>query len=365
MLILLLSFSLCLFILIINLQKQTNDNGVDISSLQAFIKKYGGNTLTHLFFLQDKQIFSAQDHSVIISYRKIGNKYIVLGDPVGNQSRVMEGINEFLSYTETNRAIPVFYQTSDLFMGHFQNHGFKSFKVGEEAKLSLDSFTIEGKKSAKFRTTLNKFSREGYTFSVIYPPFNRKLLTELKAVSDEWLSGRKEKSFSVSSFQEDYLSLFPVSILRDREGKLLAFASLPSDYQHNQTVSIDLMRYTNDSPSGSMDMIFISTILWAKERGFTSCSFGMAPLSNVGVDKHSSINEKVARFAFLYGCKFYNFKGLRSYKAKFSSEWKPRYIVYKRSSLFIVILQLMLIIRRHPEQKMSLLRRFISDKKAA
>ncbi|MGM0873430.1 MAG: phosphatidylglycerol lysyltransferase domain-containing protein [Bacillota bacterium] len=355
----------CFYMLLVNYQKRTDIGMFDETFVQSFIKKYGGNTLSHLLFLQDKRVYSAQNDSVLISYRQKGNKYIVLGDPIGNDARLEDGLDEFLDYATKQRTTPVFYQASERFMSFYHDRGFRFFKVGEEAKVCLKSFSIEGKKSAKIRTTKNKFTREGYVFSVVYPPFSSELLKELRNVSDEWLAERKEKSFSVSSFREDYVDLFTVSLLRNDAGRLVAFASLPSDNKDAETISIDLMRYTNDCPSGAMDMVFLSTILWAKEKGFASCSLGMSPLSNVGSQEGAHIRERMARYAFLNGCKFYNFKGLRSYKAKFATDWTPRYLVYKNSFLLILVIKLLLIVRKEPEPKQwFLMKKFFSDKKA-
>jgi phosphatidylglycerol lysyltransferase len=361
-----LSIISCFGILLVNYQKQINkDMFFDNAFVLSFIKKYGGNTLSHLLFLQDKQVYSAQNDTVLISYRQIGNKYIVLGDPIGDETLLEDGLNEFLEFASKRRTIPIFYQVSKRFMSYFQNRDYRFFKVGEEAKVCLKSFTIEGKKSAKIRTAKNKFTREGYVFSVVHPPFSSELLTEFKAVSDEWLADRKEKSFSVSSFREDYIDLFPVSLLRNNDGKLIAFASLPSDYQDEETISIDLMRYTNDSPTGAMDMVFVSTILWAKEQGYTSCSLGMSPLSNVGTQAGAPFRDKIARYAFLNGCKFYNFKGLRRYKAKFATDWTPRYLVYKKSFFITVVFYLLLIVRKEPKSKQQfLVKKIFNHKKA-
>ncbi|MGM7720157.1 phosphatidylglycerol lysyltransferase domain-containing protein [Metabacillus sp. Hm71] len=358
-----LFFFICWFIL--NVPKRSGETPFDESFVRSFIKRYGGNSLSHLLFLQDKQIYMAQNDSVMISYRQKGNKFFVLGDPIGEELYFEAGLDEFIDYASRMRAIPVFYQASERFLPFLRERGYRFFKVGEEARVCLDHFKIEGKKSAKIRTTRNKFLREGYQFSVIYPPFSTELIEELKAVSDEWLAERYEKSFSVSSFQEDYITLFPVSILRSPQGKLVAFASLPSDYKADESISIDLMRYTKAGSSGAMDMVFLSTIMWAKEKGFSSCSLGMSPLSNVGTEEGAPIPEKIARYVFLNGCKYYNFKGLRRYKAKFATDWMPRYLVYKKSLLLILIIHLMAMVRKQPRLKRnSFVRKLIRVKKA-
>jgi phosphatidylglycerol lysyltransferase len=363
--ILLITIIFCFYILLINYQKRINEDMFDAVFVQSFITKFGGNTLSHLLFLNDKQVYFAQSDSVLISYRQKGNKYIVLGDPIGDESQLEDGLDEFISFVSERRAKVVFYQVSDRFMSYFHDRGYRFFKIGEEAKVCLKRFSIEGKKSAKIRSTKNKFIREGYNFSVVYPPFSSELLGELKSVSNEWLADRQEKSFSVSSFREDYVDRFMVSLLRNSDGKLVAFASLPTDQKKSETISIDLMRYTIDCPSGAMDMVFISTILWAKEKGYTSCSLGMSPLSNVGIQKDAYLKERLARYAFLNGCKFYNFKGLRRYKDKFATNWSPRYLVYKKAFLFILLFQLVLIVGKEPKQSdLFFVKKIFNDKKA-
>ncbi|TKC14731.1 phosphatidylglycerol lysyltransferase domain-containing protein [Robertmurraya kyonggiensis] len=74
------------------------------------------------------------------------------------------------------------------------------------------------------------------------------------------------------------------------------------------------MRKYSDSPHGTMDVLFIHILNWAKNDGYQTCSLGMTPLSNVGSCKHSFTGEKIIRFAYLYGNSMYNFKGLKEFK---------------------------------------------------
>ena len=52
----------------------------------------------------------------------------------------------------------------------------------------------------------------------------------------------------------------------------------------------------------------------------------MAPLS--GLEQHplAPAWHRVGNLVFRYGEHFYNFEGLRRYKAKFLPEWRPKYL---------------------------------------
>lgn len=319
-----------------------HDFDLHTDQLISFLKEKGGNHVSHLIFLQDKEIFWTREKSVLIVYKQIANKLIALGDPIGEESQIKDAIKEFCEYSKEIGLKPVFYQISPRYMQYYHDSGYRFLKLGEEGLVNLQQFSLEGKQGAKLRTRLNKFTKNAYTFRVVNPPYSNSLLSEIKNVSDSWLGSQKEKGFSVVSFSEDYVSRFPVALLYDPDGRIIAFATLATDYK--STITIDLMRKAADCPHGTMDVLFIHIFNWAKNNGYETCSLGMTPLSNVGSCKHSFTSEKLIRLAYLYGNSLYNFKGLKEFKNKFTSSWEPKYLAYKKTSLPITCFQLLLLI---------------------
>ncbi|MFE8699289.1 phosphatidylglycerol lysyltransferase domain-containing protein [Cytobacillus sp. FJAT-54145] len=318
---------------------------VDLDEVNAFLKINGGNHVSHLTFINDKRVFWTKDKDSLIIYQKVGNKLIVLGDPVGKENHVKKAILEFVEYANLNFLQPVFYQASKKFLSAYKEAGYELFKLGEEARINLHDFTLVGKKVGKLRTSKNKFEKSGYKFKIVEPPYTDEFINQIRTISDSWLGERKEKGFSVGYFCEQYISRFPLAILVNETDQPIAFATLACDDQkEDKTITIDLMRYMQDSPNGTMDMLFISIFSWCKEHGYDWCSMGMAPLSHMGSEQSSTKLEKIARFTFHYGNTFYNFKGLFEYKNKFSPLWEPRYLVYKRTFLPVLLLQLVYLI---------------------
>ncbi|MDN4494844.1 phosphatidylglycerol lysyltransferase domain-containing protein [Ureibacillus aquaedulcis] len=326
-----------------------NQLHVQNDELLPFLKNYGGNHVSHLIFLQDKEQFWTKDLNVLIVYKQIFDKYVVLGDPIGDESNFHTAIKEFNEFCKGNRVKPIYYQVNPLYMQLYHDAGFRFMKLGEEAIIKLNDFSLAGKKGAKLRTRVNKFARNGFTFRVVEPPHSSKLISEIKSISDCWLGTEKEKGFSVVSFCEEYVSRFPIALLHNPDGKIIAFATLATDYK--QTITIDLMRNCRQSPHGTMDVLFTNIIIWAKDAGYPKCSLGMAPLANVGNCKHSFISEKTIRFVYHYGNKKYNFRGLKEFKGKFATDWEPKYLAYKKSFLPIIFLQLILLINRKNQRE--------------
>ncbi|WP_348773196.1 bifunctional lysylphosphatidylglycerol flippase/synthetase MprF [Paenibacillus pabuli] len=321
-----------------------------LEKLTEFVTREKGNSLTHLLYLGDKQFYWAKDHQVLIPYSRVRHKLVVLGDPLGNINLIGQAIQEFQHYAKCFSLSVVFYQVTPEYLPIYHENGYKFLKLGEEALVPLETFSMSGKKNQNFRTALNKSKREGQTFEVLTPPYHPDLLSELRLISDEWLGDRKEKTYSLGWFDEAHLQRFPIALLRDAEGKILAFATLAPDYDHNRVISIDLMRHLNETPNGTMDVLFVSLMEWAKEQGFSYFNLGMSPLSRVGENPNAHREEKFARLVFQYGGYWYGFEGLRRYKEKFSPEWQARYLAYPSGvALPILTAELIKLISRQPK----------------
>jgi phosphatidylglycerol lysyltransferase len=153
------------------------------------------------------------------------------------------------------------------------------------------------------------------------------VLPEMRSVSDAWLIDKhtSEKGFSLGLFQEDYLQHFPVGIVRI-EGKMVAFANLWPGADR-QELSVDLMRHSQDAPSGIMDFLFVKLLLWGKQEGYQWFNLGMAPLSGIENSPFTPLWNRLGSFLYGHGEFFYNFQGIRQYKDKFQPDWHPKYLV--------------------------------------
>ncbi|WP_138753944.1 phosphatidylglycerol lysyltransferase domain-containing protein [Paenibacillus sinopodophylli] len=313
--------------------------------LKDLLKTCGHHAHSHLYYLGDKEWLWDSKYEALLLYRSVGNRRIVLGDPLGKPGSVERLIKQFIEACAKDKMVPVFYQTTSKYLPLYKSLGLVHSKIGEEAQVDLPSFSLQGKKWLKMRTRISKLQRSGFTFEVLQPPYSKEMLSRLKHISDEWLRSRKEKGFSVSSFSMAYISQSPIAILVGPDGSCEAFASIAGgnhagkakDDSISKRITVDLMRYTNACPHGAMDVLFVSLFQWAEEHGYESCSLGMAPLANVD-------HTLAARLLYKYGSRMYNFKGLYEYKNKFAPVWKDVHFVYPPGTLPLNIALLTFII---------------------
>lgn len=315
--------------------------------VENIIEEYKGDSLTHLVFLKDKYIYLNEDKDLFIQYEVYGDKLFVLGNPVGNNENLFREIEKFCEYADNYGYTPVFYQVNDEMINYLHSNGYDFMKIGEEAKVYVKEFKVVGNKMKSLKTSRSKVTKEGYTFHMVEPPFSKEFLDSLREISDEWLDGRKEKGFSVGFFDENYLNKAPIAILKDRDGEIKAFTNIMNMYD-DESFSVDLMRFSKNTPRGVMDFMFINLIEYGKENGYEIFNMGMAPLANVGLSKYAFWNEKLALQFYENGQALYSFKGLRRFKEKFSHNWEYKYIAYRRNtSILITVIQAAVVCSRN------------------
>lgn len=279
-----------------------------------------------LAYLGDKAILRSADGRGFIMYQGIGDSLVAMGDPVGDpasRNRLRWAFRELADRRGLNC---VFYQIGSHDLERYLDLGLSLVKLGEEAIVDLDTFTLEGGARSSLRGARNRALREGLRFVVLSPAEVDARLDELRQISDDWLQDKvgAEKGFSLGFFTPEYLRHFPCALVLHGE-RPLAFANLwlaPAGHE----LSVDLMRQTRDAPPGVMDFLLIETMLWGKAQGYHSFNLGMAPLSGMARHRLASRWQRLLDLIARRGQRFYNFEGLRRYKAKFGPHWRPRYL---------------------------------------
>jgi len=285
------------------------------------------NTSAYLALLGDKRLLFSDSGETFIMYAVEGRSWIALGDPVGSGEETGELLWCFREICDRHGGWPVFYEVGAENLPVYLDLGLTPMKIGEEARVDLSRFSLDGGSRKALRQISHRIEREGGTFSVVPLAHVPPLVPELRIVSDEWLERKhtREKGFSLGFFNDDYICRTDVAVVYDPSGRIRAFANLWKNISKEE-LSIDLMRYDPKSPSGIMEYLFVELMLWGKTENYEWFSLGMAPLA--GLERHplAPLWHKIGTAIFDLGDEFYNFEGLYEYKAKFEPEWQPRYL---------------------------------------
>lgn len=178
-------------------------------------------TLPFLLWLRDKALLFNDERTAFVMYGIRGRTWIALGDPVGPAAAAPGLIRAFIERADDFGGVPVFYQVHPTQLHHYAELGMAFAKLGEEAHLPLEDFSLEGSRYKELRTATNRFRREHVGFRIVKPEAVEAILPQLESVSDDWLTSKSvnEKGFSLGFFDRDYLSRQPVAVL-EQEGPL-------------------------------------------------------------------------------------------------------------------------------------------------
>jgi phosphatidylglycerol lysyltransferase len=310
------------------------------------ITRRAGDTRGYLALLGDKSLLFSAARDAFIMYGVRGQSWIAVGEPIGNEGGWEELLWRFRDLCEHYGGWPVFYEIGRDHLAQYVDLGLKIIKIGEEGRVFLPEFSLEGGSRKGLRYIHNRLVKEGFSFEIVQPPDIEPLLPVLSDISSSWIGDKNtaEKGFSLGFFKEDYLRRFPVAVVKKDE-KILAFANLWPGGAGLKELSLDLMRYLSEAPRGIMDYLFISIMLWGKVQGYQWFSFGMTPLAGLERQKVASLWSNIGAFVYRHGEHFYNFQGLREYKDKFDPEWEARYLAYPQAfSLPVIFVNLSTLI---------------------
>ena len=279
-----------------------------------------------LALMGDKSFLFSKSGRAFLMYSKRGRSWIALYDPIGPQCDWPELINDFLKLAATHGGRVAFYQVRPANLPIYLEAGLSIIKLGEEARVDLAGFTLQGGSRSNLRYALKRGAREGLVFEVLDPNLSPSVLAELEAVSDDWLRSRRveEKSFSIAAFHRPYVQCQFIAVVR-QNGQVVAFTTFMTTANRREA-TVGLMRHVRKSPNIAMEYLFTQLILALKEEGYLTLDLGMAPFSGLKPAPLTSFWHRLGALIWQHANPIYNFQGLRLFKGKFGPSWEPRYL---------------------------------------
>jgi phosphatidylglycerol lysyltransferase len=283
-------------------------------------------TVANAALTGDKRLLFSDAGTAFLMYQIARNSWIALGDPIGAADAAEELVWRLHEMSDHHGGKTVFYQVCAERLALYVDLGLAALKIGEEARVPLTQFSLEGAERADLRQAHRRAQRDGASFEVLPPQAVDTLLPAMQRISDAWLAAKAtgEKRFSVGAFSPQYLRQFPIAVVRTH-GAPVAFANLWTTGTRTE-LSVDLMRFHPGAPRSTMDYLFIELMLWGRSEDYRWFNLGMAPLSGLEAHPLAPAWHRVGNFIFRHGEHFYNFEGLRRYKSKFDPVWEPRYL---------------------------------------
>ena len=305
----------------------------DRNQVRKIMADHGRDPMDHFALLPDKRYFFGANGQGVIAYALWRKFAVALADPICPLEMRPVMIHAFARFCKSQDWQPMFYCSHVSNRPFYEEEGFVTMKIGEDARLDTNEFKLEGKFFQNLRTARNKAKKNGLTFQWYdaKPQTDHGLEAQLQVLSDNWLARKHggEMTFDLGSFNLDYIREHGAGIVRNPEGRIETFATwLPFDQGRGRC--LDIMRGREDARD-VMDFLILEAMDHFKAQGITHISLGNAPLANVDAieGEVESRRERAVQFLFENFDQIYGYKKLFRFKDKYQPNWQGRYLAYR------------------------------------
>lgn len=307
----------------------------ELEKVKALIDRFGEDPMDSFSLLQDKRFFFSQDGQGVVAYALWRNFAVALADPICDPDARRDLVHAFARFCRRQDWVPIFYCLQVKHRPLYDEEGFVTFKVGEDARLMMDEFSLQGGKFQNLRTAGNRARKENMTFTWYdaKPAPDHGIEAQLKVISDHWLHAKHggEMTFDLGRFSLDDIRANGAGVVRNAEGRVEAFATW-RPYARGRGRTLDLMRGSPEARNGGlMDFLILESIEHFRQQdGCVEVSLGNAPLADVRQesDGEPSRQERATKFLFENFDRYYGYKSLFSFKRKYHPDWQGRYLAY-------------------------------------
>jgi lysyl-tRNA synthetase class 2 len=213
-------------------------------------------------------------------------------------------------------------------LDRYRRVGLRAIKLGDEAVLRPERFTLEGRAMRKVRQSVARLDRAGYRFRAAAPTeADPRLRVQLEEVSRLWRGAQPERGFSMAH-DDLYAADTFIAVAEDAEGRVGGFLHLvPTPASGGYSLSA--MRRRPGTPNGLMEFLIVRTLEWARTGDVRELSLNFCAFTNL-LQPSRGAGRRATRRILLCLDRLFQLERLYSFNRKFFPEWRPRYLCVER-----------------------------------
>ena len=286
------------------------------------VQKYGQDEVTFFALMPDKDWWFSDDRRAMVAYKRIQNKVVVLGPPIGAGAEAGAVFNRVKKQAGVG---VIWYNVDESVASRLPG---KKIKVGESATIDLEHYSLGGATIADVRHAVTHLDRAGVSFSwYAMDEIPWRELSDIDLLHRAWVGSKTSPAltFSLGFYPFPVISQGEVLVVRASLGELWAVLSFYPVGGSGYT--LDLMMRAPNSPNGTMEGAVNQAAIHYQSRGMNFLNLGMAPLADTVNAGESRGLKKIRSTLFNHMGKLYDYKALYKFKNKFLPRWTPRYLV--------------------------------------
>jgi phosphatidylglycerol lysyltransferase len=295
-------------------------------------RSFGYNSISYFALSEEKSYFFSKSRKVVIAYVLEGTVAVVAGDPIGPESELAGALHEFKTFCSQQDWTMVFWQVRNDLLDLYHTFGMHFIKIGEDAVINTQTFTLRGGAMANVRTYAKRAEKEGLRVVFYHGQVQDvEHLRQIEKISQQWVTrkGGSEMGFSLGQFNSTGDPEQVTALAIDKQNLVHAFVTFIPIYGRKGW-GLDLMRRAERCAPGTMELLLSRSIEFLKSCGAEMVSLGLAPMSNANNEDTSLLDSSIDALTHRFG----NLKeshSLSQFKKKFHPTWESRYLVYSHT----------------------------------
>ncbi|OHV45184.1 hypothetical protein BCD48_23610 [Pseudofrankia sp. BMG5.36] len=351
----------------------------DEARLLDLLARHGGDDSLGWFALRrDKAVIWSPSRKSAIAYRVVGGVMLASGDPLGDREAWPGAIAEFLRVAARHAWVPAVIGCSASGGTAWTRAGLTALELGDEAVLSVDDFSLDGRAMRGVRQAVARVERAGYEAKAArVRDLPAAELAELSRLTRAWRGSERERGFSmalgrfaecaagaggqvgpddggrggdgddkaaVAACAADCVAVTAVSLpeagrVPPADGDtapaggavrgLLHFVPWGSD-----GLSLDMMLRDPRADNGLTEYLIVATVRAARELGVRRISLNFAAFRQaleLGGRLGAGPAARSGRWLLVFLSRWFQIESLYRFNARFQPAWQPRYICFPTS----------------------------------
>jgi len=289
-------------------------------------EQHGYNAHSLVGITAETRLWSCPETGGTIGFNDFGKVWLVPGEPLANSEHQAILANSFLRTARAKGRTVGFIPVTERFARHSRQLRLRAVKIGAAPYFDLATWAPRGDRGKKARAGVNQARRAGIQVTKV-DNIDEKLIKETDSLCKSWLTTRRSPTkfgwlFSIDLFKHSDRKKYFTA--RDATGRLVGFlAASPIPARHGWYLE-DVLRLPQ-APNGTTDLLVVEVLKSLKDDGAKLATLGTAPMALEGsIDSlvwHCPRLSRVTRVIAGIFTVFYNFNGVRRFKAKFAPSW--------------------------------------------
>ncbi len=293
--------------------------------------EYGWNATAYQILNPGIELWFSKAGDAVVGFVLHSRTLVVGGAPVCALSRLDDVAKEFVDHAHSMGRHVCYFGAGDRLDTRYANDpGWSRVLLGAQPVWDPRQWTSAITRRASLRAQFNRARNKGVTVSE-WDSATAENHPALRQCLLEWLETRHLPPLHFMVEPETLSNLRDRRVfVAERGGRTVAFTILSPVPARSGWLVEQIVRGRN-APNGTAELLIDSAMRAIAASGATYATLGLSPLSDRAEipRMHQPFwLQFVLKWVRLHGSRFYNFRGLEAFKAKFNPEsWEPIFAI--------------------------------------